>query len=77
MGGAWPASFRWARPVGEAGGASCTYGRGRGRHLSVRLVMEISDPLVDLGVFPIQDIPRLPKSAHEVLAVTGLILERM
>jgi hypothetical protein len=29
----------------------------------LRLVMEISDALVDLGVFLIGDTPRLPKSA--------------
>jgi hypothetical protein len=28
-----------------------------------RSVMEISDALVDLGVFPIQDIPAQPRSA--------------
>jgi hypothetical protein len=27
------------------------------------LIMEISDALVDLGVFPIQDIPAQPRSA--------------
>jgi hypothetical protein len=40
-----------------------------------QLVMGISNALVDLGVFPIQDIPRCPKSAQEVLAAAGLILE--
>jgi hypothetical protein len=39
------------------------------------LVMGISDALVDLGVFPIQDIPRRLKSTQEVLAAIGLVLE--
>jgi hypothetical protein len=39
-------------------------------------VMEISDALVDLGVFPIWDIPERPKSAQDVLTVADLILER-
>jgi hypothetical protein len=43
----------------------------------LRLVMEISDALVDLGVFLIGDTPRLPKSAREVLAAVTLILERL
>jgi hypothetical protein len=28
-----------------------------------RLVMEISDAPIDLGVFPVRDIPLLPRSA--------------
>jgi hypothetical protein len=40
-----------------------------------RLVMEISDALIDLWVFPVWDIPLLLKSAQEVLALAGLILE--
>jgi hypothetical protein len=39
------------------------------------LVMEISDALIDLWVFPVWDIPLLLKSAQEVLALAGLILE--
>jgi hypothetical protein len=40
-------------------------------------VMLISDALVDLGVFPIQDIPAHPKSAQDVMRVVGLILEHL
>jgi hypothetical protein len=40
-------------------------------------VMEISDALIDLGVFPIRDIPTHPESAQDVLMVTSLILEHM
>jgi hypothetical protein len=40
-----------------------------------RLVIEISDALIDLWVFPVWDIPLLLKSAQEVLALAGLILE--
>jgi hypothetical protein len=36
---------------------------------------EISDALVDLGVFPIQDIPKRSKSAQDVLIAAGLVLE--
>jgi hypothetical protein len=42
-----------------------------------RLVMEISDALIDLGVFPIRDIPLLLRSAQEVLVSTDLILEHL
>jgi hypothetical protein len=42
-----------------------------------RLVMGIPNTLVDLGMLPIWDIPYLPKSSQEVLAMTGLILERL
>jgi hypothetical protein len=42
-----------------------------------RLAMEISDALINLGVFPIRDTPLLMKSAQEVLVSTGLILERL
>jgi hypothetical protein len=38
-------------------------------------VMEISDALVDLGVFPIRDIPLQPRSAQDVMTVVSLILE--
>jgi hypothetical protein len=41
------------------------------------LVMEISDALIDLGVFPIRDIHTHPESAQDVLMVTSLILEHM
>jgi hypothetical protein len=37
--------------------------------------MEISDALVDLGVFPIRDIHEHPQSAQDVLTAVGLILE--
>jgi hypothetical protein len=40
-------------------------------------VMEISDALVNLGVFPIRDIPEHPKLAKDVLTVAGLILEHL
>jgi hypothetical protein len=40
-----------------------------------RLVMEISVALIEMGVFPVQAIPRLPKSALVVLASADLILE--
>jgi hypothetical protein len=40
-----------------------------------RSVMEIFDALVDLGVFPIRDIPAQPKSAKDVLAVVSPVLE--
>jgi hypothetical protein len=40
-----------------------------------QLVMDISDALIDLGVFPIRDIPLCPKSAQDVLAVVDPILE--
>jgi hypothetical protein len=40
-------------------------------------VMGISNALVDLGVFPIQAIPKRPKSAQVVLTVSSLILERL
>jgi hypothetical protein len=40
-------------------------------------VMEISDALVDLGAFPIWDIPAHPESAQDVLMVVSLILERL
>jgi hypothetical protein len=42
-----------------------------------RLVMEISDALINVGLFSIRDIPRLPKSTQEVLVLTGLILEHL
>jgi hypothetical protein len=42
-----------------------------------RLVMEISDALIDLGVFPIRDIPLLLRSAQEVLVSADLILEHL
>jgi hypothetical protein len=40
-------------------------------------VMEISNALIDLGMFPIQDIPVHPKSAQDVLTVASLVLERL
>jgi hypothetical protein len=42
-----------------------------------RVVMEISDALVDLGMFPIRDVPLLLMSAQEVLPSTDLILEHL
>jgi hypothetical protein len=40
-----------------------------------RLIMEISDALVGLGLSPIRDVPTHPASAQDVLTVAGLILE--
>jgi hypothetical protein len=40
-------------------------------------VMEISNALVNLGVFPIQDMPWRPKSAQDVLTMAVLILENL
>jgi hypothetical protein len=40
-------------------------------------VMEISDALVEQGVFPIQDIPMKPRSAQDVLTGASLVLERL
>jgi hypothetical protein len=40
-------------------------------------VMEISDALVDLGMFPIRDIPVQPRSAQDVLTTASLVLERL
>jgi hypothetical protein len=40
-------------------------------------VMEISDALVDLGVFPIWDIPTHPMSAQDVLMAASPILEHL
>jgi hypothetical protein len=45
------------------------------RRNTVMSVMEISDALVDQGVFPIQDIPERLKSVQDVLMAVGLILE--
>jgi hypothetical protein len=42
-----------------------------------RSVMEISNALVDLGVFPIWDILAHPESAQDVLTVASLILEHL
>jgi hypothetical protein len=39
--------------------------------------MKISDALVDLGMFPIRDIPEHLKLARDVLTAAGLILERL
>jgi hypothetical protein len=39
--------------------------------------MEISDALVDLGIFSILDIPECPKLAHDVLTAADLIMERL
>jgi hypothetical protein len=41
-----------------------------------KLVMEISNALVALGMMPIWDIPQLQKLAQEVLMAAELILER-
>jgi uncharacterized protein with PhoU and TrkA domain len=40
-------------------------------------IMEISDALVDLEVFPIRDIPERPQSARGVLTVASLVLEHL
>jgi hypothetical protein len=40
-------------------------------------IMEISDALVDLGMFPIQDIPAYPESAHDFLTVSSLAMEHL
>jgi hypothetical protein len=40
-----------------------------------RSVMEISDALVDLGVFPNRDIPTQPRSAQDALTAASLALE--
>jgi hypothetical protein len=40
-------------------------------------VVEISDALVDLGVFPIWDIPTHPMSVQDVLTATSLVLEHL
>jgi hypothetical protein len=40
-------------------------------------VMEIFDALVDLGMFPIRDIPTQPRSAQDVLMVASLVLEHL
>jgi hypothetical protein len=45
-----------------------------GEQLSL-LVLDISNALVDLGMLPIQDIPKLPKPVWEVLPAVGLVLE--
>jgi hypothetical protein len=37
-------------------------------------VMEVFDALVNLGTFPIQDIPKHPKLAQDVLMAASLIL---
>jgi hypothetical protein len=42
-----------------------------------QLVVEISNALVNLGLLPIQDIRQLLRSAQEVLAATGVLLERL
>jgi hypothetical protein len=39
--------------------------------------VEISDALVDLGVFPVQDIPAQPKSVQDGLMVASPILEHL
>jgi hypothetical protein len=41
------------------------------------LVVGISNALVDLKMLPIWNISQLPEAAQEVLAVAGLILERL
>jgi hypothetical protein len=40
-----------------------------------RSVMEISNALVDLGMFPIQDIPVQLRSVQDVLTAASLVLE--
>jgi hypothetical protein len=40
-------------------------------------VMKISDALVDLGVFPIWDIPVQQRSAQDVLMMASLVLEHI
>jgi hypothetical protein len=40
-----------------------------------QLAMKIPNAFIDLGVFPIRDIPLLSKSAQEVFASADLILE--
>jgi hypothetical protein len=42
-----------------------------------RSVMEISDALVDLGVFPIWDIPTQLRSAQDILTVASLVSEHL
>jgi hypothetical protein len=39
--------------------------------------MEISDALVNLGAFPIRDIPAHPESTQDVLMVDSLVWERL
>jgi hypothetical protein len=39
--------------------------------------MEISDVLINLGVFPIWDIPERSKLAQDVLTAAGLVLEHL
>jgi hypothetical protein len=41
------------------------------------LVVSISNALVNLEMLPIRDIPQLPKSVQEVLAIVSLILEHL
>jgi hypothetical protein len=41
----------------------------------LKLVVDISNSLVDLGMLPIQNIPQLLKLAQEDLVVADLILE--
>jgi hypothetical protein len=41
----------------------------------LKLIVEISNALVDLGMLPIQDIPQLLKLTQEILVAAGLILE--
>jgi hypothetical protein len=40
-------------------------------------INEISDALVDLGIFPIQDIPEHLKLAQDILTAVSLILESL
>jgi hypothetical protein len=42
-----------------------------------RQVVHVFSFLVDLGLLPIKDIPKLPKIAQEVLSVADLILKRL
>jgi hypothetical protein len=40
-------------------------------------VMEISNALINLGVFPIWNIPERPQSSQDVLMAASLILEHL
>jgi hypothetical protein len=74
-------------PLLQAGSASGVGGALRARVFRVEdecateatktLAMGISNALVDLKMLPIWNISQLPEAAQEVLAVAGLILERL
>jgi hypothetical protein len=40
-------------------------------------LLNIKDVTVDLGVFPIRDIPAQPRSAQDVLTVASVVLEHL